>query len=68
MYNHHIGYANAPLFFFFFFCIWECANSHVHQCAYVAPSVSEQGHGVQNVIMKGTTNKASRDKRGVLIT
>lgn len=38
--------------------------SHVH----VAPSVSEQGHGVQNVIMKGTTNKASRDKRGVLIT
>lgn len=40
MYDHHIGYANVPLFCFF--SVWEHVNGHVHQCARVAASVSDQ--------------------------
>lgn len=44
MYNHHVGYANAPVFLGGFFCVWDRVNGHVHQCAHVTPSVSEWGH------------------------
>lgn len=63
MYDHHIGYANVPLWCCF--SVWERANGHVHQCARVAASERSVPWCAQMWQSK-ETNVASRDKLGLV--